>query len=221
MSRTDQAFDIIRGKLIDLTYPPGSTFTEGELVSSLGLTKTPVREALLMLSTTGLVMARPGAGYVVMPITLKDIRSLCRHWRRLEGEAAAMTAGQGLGGQLVMHLTDLVNGFGYASDVSLIERAAELHAWIVETSDDAYLTRDFMTLLAEIMRLYQLTVGAEPKGLADGLSALLRAVMSGDPSQARDAVHTFVDRFEMQAIDVLLSSEVLMTTNLGLPGPSR
>ena len=221
LSRTGQAFDTILGSLRDLTYPPGSTFTEGELASALGLTKTPVREALLMLAHQGLVSARPGAGYLVMPITLKDIRSLCQHWRRLEGDAAALTAGSGISSHYVMHLTDLVNGANDYEDLAVVARDVELHAWIVESSGDPYLIRDFDRLLVEIDRLYRLTLGEDPEGLAAHQADLLRAVLAGHPERARAAVVDHVDRVEKQVIDVLLSSDALMSTNLAPSGPGR
>lgn len=215
-SRTDQAFHVIQQALIDLTYPPGSTFTEGEIATSLGLTKTPVREALLMLSANGLVAARPGSGYLVMPITLRDVRSLFKHWRRLESEAAALTAGSGLTSHYVMHLSDLVNGVGPMEDLTTIERDAELHLWIVATSQDVYLDRDFDRLMVEILRLYRLTLGENPEGMADEHAVLLREVLSDDADRARSAVLGYVDRVEKQVIDALLSSDALLTTNLGL-----
>ena len=221
LSRTGQAYDVIQQRIMDLTYPPGSTFTEGELASALGLTKTPVREALLMLAHQGLVSARPGAGYLVMPITLKDIRSLCQHWRRLEGDAAAITAGSGLTSHAVMHMSELVKGSGEFADLSLIERDADLHAWVVQSADDEYLARDFQRLIVEIVRLYRLTVGENPEGLAAEQPELLRAVLAGDVERARTAVHDYVSRVEKQVIEVLLDSDVLMSTNLGLPGTGR
>ncbi|MDO5501672.1 MAG: GntR family transcriptional regulator [Actinomycetia bacterium] len=217
-SRTEQAFGVIQQALIDLTYPPGSSFTEGEIAASLGLTKTPVREALLMLSANGLVAARPGSGYLVMPITLRDVRSLFKHWRRLESDAAALTASSGMSSHFVMHLRDLVHGTGGAESMSTIERDAELHAWIVATSQDVYLDRDFDRLIVEIVRLYRLTIGEDPEGMAEDHVTLLTEILSDDPERARSAVLTYVDRIEKLVIEDLLTSDALLTTNLGLRG---
>lgn len=216
MSRTGQAYEVISNKLADLTYRPGSTFTEGELVTSLGLTKTPVREALLMLSVTGLVIARPGAGYMVSPLTLKDVRSLCNHWRRLEGDAAAITAGLGLSSVYVVDLTDLARGEGAYANSTPAERDVELHSWIVDTAGDEYLSRDFAPLAMEILRLYRLTLG-DAAWLQEMQLDLVRAVVGDSAAKARAAVIAHVDHVERQVIDTLLRSDALMTTNLGLP----
>lgn len=218
LTRTGHAFEEIEARLLDLTYPPGTTFTESELAESLHLTKTPVREALLMLSTVGLVTARPGSGYLVMPITLKDVRSLFRHWRRLEGDAAALAAGSGVTSHSVMHLTELVKGTGDAARLSIVECDAQLHSWIVSMAGDEYLSRDFHRLQAEIIRLFRLSLGDNPEGLREEHADLLRAVLSEEPDTARAAVLGFVDRVEKLTIEALLSNDALLTTNLGLSG---
>ena len=76
LDRTGQAYRAIRRQIIDLTLPPGSSFTEGSLAQQWRTSKTPVREALARLRRDGLVTALPRAGYVVSPITLQDTDDL-------------------------------------------------------------------------------------------------------------------------------------------------
>ena len=54
---TDRAYATIKSRLIYLDLPPGTTFTEASLAQGLGISKTPVREALARVRREGLVEA--------------------------------------------------------------------------------------------------------------------------------------------------------------------
>ncbi|MGW1992461.1 GntR family transcriptional regulator [Embleya sp. NPDC001921] len=75
-SRTALAREAIRGRILRLEMVPGTVFSEGELAAVLGMGKTPVREALNLLTHESLVAVAPHSGYLVMPVTLRDIREL-------------------------------------------------------------------------------------------------------------------------------------------------
>src|SRR5687767_10246402 len=80
---TTRALSEIMSRIRDLRLPPGHAFTENELVEELGLSKTPVREALLVLGAYGYVVPRPRTGYRVSAITVKVIRDICGALRAL------------------------------------------------------------------------------------------------------------------------------------------
>ncbi|MGC0422018.1 GntR family transcriptional regulator [Embleya sp. AB8] len=75
-SRTVLARELIRGRILRLEMPPGTVFNEGDLAAALDLGKTPVREALNLLTHESLVAVAPHSGYLVMPVTLRDIREV-------------------------------------------------------------------------------------------------------------------------------------------------
>jgi DNA-binding GntR family transcriptional regulator len=77
---------------VTVELPPGSRFTEGELVQRVGLGKTPVREALLRLKLEHLIAVQPRSGYRVVPVTLKDVRDACRLLGYLEAQTAEKVA---------------------------------------------------------------------------------------------------------------------------------
>ena len=81
LTHTEQAYETIKRRIIQLELPPGSQFTEGQLAAIGGTSKTPVREALVRLQRDGLVDALPRSGYRVAPVTLKDTRDLCEFRR--------------------------------------------------------------------------------------------------------------------------------------------
>ena len=70
----DTVHDRLRDAIVDGTLEPGEQLRDGELAAWLGVSRTPVREALLRLGETGLVRAAPGRSTVVAEIDLDEVR---------------------------------------------------------------------------------------------------------------------------------------------------
>jgi len=94
-SRTDQAYEEIRRRIICGRLEPGVIFTEVDLARDMDMSKTPVREALVRLKVENFVQIVPRRGYMVAPILLSDINDLFAFRRLIEGEATAIAAERG------------------------------------------------------------------------------------------------------------------------------
>jgi DNA-binding GntR family transcriptional regulator len=70
----DSVHDRVRDAIVDGTLAPGEVVRDTELAAWLGVSRTPVREALLRLGGTGLVRAAPGRSTVVAEIDLAEVR---------------------------------------------------------------------------------------------------------------------------------------------------
>ncbi len=70
----DTVHDRLRDAIVDGTLAPGEVVRDTELAGWLGVSRTPVREALLRLGETGLVRAAPGRSTVVAEIDLAEVR---------------------------------------------------------------------------------------------------------------------------------------------------
>lgn len=90
MSRSRQAYEAIRERITNWEAPPGSPLVEGELSAQLGLSRTPVREALQRLSREHLVRMVPGRGAFVTEITPTDIMEIYQMRDVLETGAARL-----------------------------------------------------------------------------------------------------------------------------------
>lgn len=71
----DTVHDRLRDAIVDGTLAPGEVVRDTELATWLGVSRTPVREALLKLGETGLVRAAPGRSTVVAEIDLDEVRA--------------------------------------------------------------------------------------------------------------------------------------------------
>jgi DNA-binding GntR family transcriptional regulator len=70
------AYQALRGLVLEDGYPPGSRLKEAEIAARLGVSRTPVREALLQLEGEGLVELIPNRGAVVRELRREDVHEI-------------------------------------------------------------------------------------------------------------------------------------------------
>lgn len=86
-SLTEIALQQIRTAIIEGTLPLGSAISEGQLAASLGISKTPVREALAQLRMEGLVTIVPQSGTFVFTLSATEVVEICELRQTLEAAA--------------------------------------------------------------------------------------------------------------------------------------
>ncbi|WP_432505151.1 GntR family transcriptional regulator [Kineococcus arenarius] len=70
----DDVYRRLRDAIVDGTFAPGEQLKDLELAAWLGVSRTPVREALLRLAHSGLVLAQPGRSTVVSTLDTREVR---------------------------------------------------------------------------------------------------------------------------------------------------
>jgi DNA-binding GntR family transcriptional regulator len=73
---TEQAYQSVKQQLLNGSFPEGSKLTEEYLSSALGISKSPVREALMRLESEGLINIEARRGAYVRKFTAKEVREL-------------------------------------------------------------------------------------------------------------------------------------------------
>jgi DNA-binding GntR family transcriptional regulator len=86
------ATELIRQAIVDGRLPPGRRLKEEELARELGISRTPVREALLMLHAEGLVDVAPNRGAAVRSHSVEDLDDLYQLRAVLEGYSTRRAA---------------------------------------------------------------------------------------------------------------------------------
>ncbi|MDA0636119.1 GntR family transcriptional regulator [Nonomuraea sp. MCN248] len=71
----DEAYRAIRDAIVDGTLAPGERLNDADLVEWLGVSRTPVREALARLEQAGLVRTKPGRYTIVSPVDVRAARN--------------------------------------------------------------------------------------------------------------------------------------------------
>jgi DNA-binding GntR family transcriptional regulator len=83
---------IVRRRIFDGSYAAGTYVRLDQLAAGLGVSVTPVREALFELKAEGLLDQQPRRGFVVLPVTIRDITDVSDVQAHIGGELAARAA---------------------------------------------------------------------------------------------------------------------------------
>jgi DNA-binding GntR family transcriptional regulator len=122
-SRVDEAYGAIRRRILDNAYPPGHQVLEGALAGELGLSRTPVREALIRLANEGLLEVIPRHGMRVLPVSPNDMREIYVVLTALESAALEILARRRPGDAELRPLVDATR------DMTRALKADDLDAW--------------------------------------------------------------------------------------------
>jgi DNA-binding GntR family transcriptional regulator len=191
---SDRAYESLRREILQWRLAPGTVLGEVEQATRLGISRTPLREALSRLAADGLVEAQTGRGLVVAAVSPEAVRRLFELREALETAAAALAAIR----RDPAAFAELASEFDDAS--RLVERgeldayyalAARFDDAIDASLDNPYLVsalRGVRTHLERIRRLAQddparlVRAAAEHRTIAE-------AIRDGDADLARHATH--------------------------------
>ncbi|MFZ6774285.1 GntR family transcriptional regulator [Undibacterium sp. SXout7W] len=84
---SERAFQLLRGKILRCEYEPGEKLKMDTLQRDLGLSSSPLREALSRLAVEGLVVSDERRGFTAAPVSLEDLREVTRLRLMLDCEA--------------------------------------------------------------------------------------------------------------------------------------
>lgn len=89
---SDIAYDYIRKRILNGEYPAGHSLATNTLSTEIGVSRTPVRDALRQLEADGLVTIQARLGASVKSMDLKEFREMCGLRLALESHAAGLAA---------------------------------------------------------------------------------------------------------------------------------
>jgi len=123
---TDRVYAALRRKVIDSELAPGSQILEQELAIRLGVSRTPLREALVRLENEGLLEIIPRHGVRIIPMSVADMKEIYQVLVSLESAAAAALASQPPSKAAL----DALEAFYDRMDAHL--KAGDVTAWALE-----------------------------------------------------------------------------------------
>lgn len=92
----DRAYQLILSLILDGKIDKNTPLSERKLSNSLGIGRTPVREAIRDLSHDGVLESRPARGTFVKELTFEDVKEIFEIRYALEGMASFLAAGRGI-----------------------------------------------------------------------------------------------------------------------------
>ncbi|CAM5465307.1 GntR family transcriptional regulator [Streptomyces sp. NPDC001651] len=196
----DRVYGHVKQGVLERRYEGGTLLTEGELADAVGVSRTPVREALLRLEAEGLLKLYPKKGALVLPVSAQEIKDVVETRMLVEEHAArkAVPAPPGLLERLE-ELLDRQKAQAAAGDfaaAAVTDRC--FHAEIVRSGGNEILSRLYDQLRDRQLRMGAAVMHSHPDRIAKTLSEheeILTALRSGDPQAAVALVHRHIDWF--------------------------
>ena len=197
---TERVVERIRDAILSGRLAPGARLSVPELARQLGVSRTPVRESLLVLEREGLAVQRPTSGLAVIAGNADDMRDLLDLREGLEAIAARraaerMTAEEvaGLNAALQEHQTALATG-DLAAHVALDGR---FHQLIREGARNPRLERQLVQIEQQSRVLnsrLSRAAGWSAKAVIRDHTAIAEAIAARDPDRAEASLRRHVDR---------------------------
>lgn len=191
-SLVDEAYAALKAAIRDTVFPPGYRGSEQEIAVRLGMSRTPVHEAIIRLQEDGLVRVLSKRGVLVCPLAPDDIREIYDVVVAVESMAAELLAGlpdsirTAAADELDAATTTMEEALA-AGDLGRWAEADELfHRLLVERCGNGRLRRIAQTVTDQAHRTRMLTLRLRPT-LAPSAEAhrlLTAALRTGDAGEA-------------------------------------
>ena len=197
LSLGNQAYQELKRVILERQVSPGEKLNEAELASALGISRTPVREAINRLEKEGLVEIFPQRGAFVVQFAENDIYELFLIRENLEGLAARMAAGKMNEGYL-KSLDSCVHGFQEPFEKKDIQRYAredfKFHQTIVSSSGARRLI-NLISTLHDYIRMFRLTTVGLSGRMKTSLTEhrdIIEALRRKDPEEAEKRMRVHI-----------------------------
>ena len=190
VSLADQVFDKLENDIIVGVYPRGEILTELKLVEQLGVSRTPIREALRRLEQERLI-AESGKGSIVLGITEDDLIDIMNIRQRIEG-LASFYAAQNMteeGKEELAHIVDLQDFYYAKGDLDRLRHADDqFHDAICRLSGRTVI-KDTLTPLHRKTRRYRRISMEDKSRVANTMvehRQIYEAIISGNAKLAEE-----------------------------------
>lgn len=188
---SDDVARYVRRRIFEGSYGPGEFVRLDQLAAELGISVTPVREALVELRAEGLLLQQPRRGFTVVPVTCRDIADVSDVQAYIGGELAARAAGNVADEQLSV-LKDIQLELENAYTSSDYEGAVRLNHEFHRAINVAAESPKLAQLMSQITRFAPESVFPTIAGWAaqsiNDHRRVLAALEQRDPTGARTAM---------------------------------
>jgi DNA-binding GntR family transcriptional regulator len=180
----DRAYGHVKEQILEGIYPGGEMLSEGEVAGALDMSRTPVREAFLLLEAEGLLRLYPKRGALVVPVSAEEINEVLETRLIIERHCAEQIARRGPG-VLVEQLRALLltqeRHVERGNRIGFVEADRLFHRSIVSANGNSILTRLHDSLRERQRRMGAAIVARDPslqrrylaehRAIADALAA--------------------------------------------------
>src|SRR6478672_9099500 len=214
LSAADRVYRYAKDAILSRRLGAHDLLTEGELAESVGVSRTPVREALLRLQAEGLVRLLPKRGALILPVTLDEVSDVLETRRLVEGfavrKAITSPAIAGLPEQLGHHVAQMRAAMKNRDARGYAEADRDFHEAIVAATGNQILITLYRSLRDRQLRMGVVNLLEERTGELDSAGvarmraniadheAILTAVTARAIRASEAAVTAHLDRADHQ-----------------------
>lgn len=219
MRASDRAYDVLKEDILSWRLAPGTVLGETEQSERLGISRTPLREAITRLAAEGLVDTQRGRAGVVTDVSPANLPELFELREALETQAARLAARR----RNTQTFEDLRDGF-LAAPASLAEGASSYYDLVarLDGAIDVAIANPFLLAslaglrnhLARVRRLAQ----DNPARLAESVSEhllIVQAILDGDEMLAAQATAVHLRKSLSNLLDAVDSGVSASTSTKG------
>jgi DNA-binding GntR family transcriptional regulator len=222
--QSDEAYETIARAIVRCDLAPGSTVSEAELATRFGRKTAATRAAVGRLSVVGLLRPVHRRGYVVKPITLRDVNDLFQLRAIIELAVVRLAAGRVDGAAL--RRLDRVRTKGYRpgdrdSEAEFLRANTEFHLAVARTIGNERLILTLEQTLSEMERLFHfgLAMRNRTAEMREEHSALIAALVAGDADEAERVTREELESSQAMVLGALMKSASLLDVSISRAPP--
>lgn len=204
----DEVLERVRDMIIEGRLAPGQRINEGQVGAQLGVSRTPLREAIKTLASEGLVEILPAKGAIVRKFTARDLADILEVVKSLEQLGGRIACAQASDATIAAIHTlhkDMLALYATRERLDYFKLNQAIHSAIVAASGNAVLAEMHTTLQARIKRLR--FVGNEgPEKWAGAVAEhedMMAALLKRDAEALSEAIGRHMDTTLVRVREVL------------------
>ncbi|MBM3549149.1 MAG: GntR family transcriptional regulator [Alphaproteobacteria bacterium] len=209
----EAAYQALRERILSLSLAPGADLEESALVEALGLSRTPVREAIIRLASEGLVTLTPNRGARVASISLDEVRGFFEALDLCQRAVTRLAAARRREGDLarIREVGKVFESAARKRDADAMAKTNfDFHMAVADAGGNPWLARFFGELLNQGMRLSRLALVYDPpmgrsrgqhgQDIVEEHREMMEAVIAGDAAAAEDIASRHTDLFRRRVM---------------------
>lgn len=216
MSVSSRAYHVVRQAIIQMHYEPGSLLSEAEIARQLGISRQPVREAIIRLGLDGLVDVRPQRGTFVRLISVREVENARFIREAIEvaivRRCATLATGEHIAG-LEAAINDQRTAAAQGDHAGFLRCDEEFHQLIAAAAGCQDTWRVLQGLKAQMDRVRYLSMpdATPPAVIIDQHSRIARAIAAHDEEAAAAAMHLHLSEILKSLPALALAHPALFT----------
>ena len=210
----ETAYRNIKQRILSCEFMPGTRIKDKELIEEIGVGRTPVREALMLLEQENLITVVPRSGTYVSEISVEAVNELYQLRKIIEPSASVMVKNSADSMVLLDYcdkFEELCHGNAQSNYLEMNALDVEFHKYIIDCAGNRRLSDYFTTMMELLYRLgiYN-TMHTQNNPLETTYSehrAIAQAIISGDDESIIKSYNEHISRSQLASLTALRYTE--------------